>query len=105
MEAISEVLRTQILHGAVPCVDVAAEIAGTSKRTLQRRLGEEGLTYRKLIDRIRYRIASDLLREDFRAPVKEVARSAGFSGAGTFIRSFHRMTGMTPGAFRRTRQS
>ena len=100
IEALSGVLQDQVLHGHVPGFATAADIAATSKRTLQRRLADEGLTYRRLLDRIRFSVARERLIEDLSAPVKEVARIAGFSNSGNFIRSFRRMTGMTPGEYR-----
>ncbi len=106
IEALSEALRSQILHGTVPTAEVAAEMVHCSKRTLQRRLGEEALTYRRLIERIQFGIARDHLIDEPRTPLKEIARSAGFSAPGSLVRSWRRMTGMTPGEYRlKQRQS
>ena len=100
INALSEALRIQILHGTVPRVEVAAEIVNCSKRTFRRRLGAEGLTYRHLIERIQFGIAREHLLDEPRTPLKGIAQSAGFSAPGSLVRSFRRMTGMTPGEYR-----
>ncbi|RMD82859.1 MAG: AraC family transcriptional regulator [Lentisphaerae bacterium] len=51
--------------------------------------------------RIRRRIDTAKTRLMQGAPVKEVADELGYADAFTFSRQFHRVTGMTPTAFRR----
>lgn len=104
IDALSEALLTQILHGTVPNIEVAAEMVHSSVRTFQRQLGTEGLTYRRLVERVQFRIARKSLLDEPRAPLKDVARSAGFSSAGSLARSFRRMAGMTPGEYRKLRK-
>lgn len=101
IDALSEVIRHQILHSKVPTIQVAAEMAGTSPRTLQRRLSADGLSYRRLLDRVRFVIARDLLLDDSPKTGKEIAHSAGFTNHSSFVRSFNRMSGVTPIEFRR----
>ena len=73
----------------------------TSARTLQRRLAEEGLTWREFVDPIRDELAFAYLR-DRSLSIEEVACMVGYSDATSFHRAFSRKTGQTPGAWRST---
>jgi AraC-like DNA-binding protein len=92
-------LRDQLPFIGVPTIPQAAEIAGTSPRTLQRLLGADGLTYRRLLDRIRFQMARERFREDPDLTTRELAAELHFASPSSFVRSFHRIAGMTPGAF------
>ncbi len=72
-----------------------------SPRTLQRRLGEEGLTWRAFISSIRNELACNYLR-DPTLSVEEVACMVGYAEATSFHRAFVRRVGQTPGAWRHT---
>jgi len=84
----------------LPDVHTAAEWVGCSSRTLQRSLALEGLTYRRLVDQVRFAAAAPLLRADDQSLV-EVAFEAGYSDQAHFSRAFRRWTGETPARFRR----
>lgn len=81
-------------------VDLAADLAGVSRRTLQRRLTEAGYTYFSLTDRIRFEEAILLLRDNV-LQVADIGRFLGYTDPGNFIRAFKRWTGTTPLEFRR----
>lgn len=83
-------------------VDLVAERLGVSRRTLQRRLAEQGLTWSTLVERTRLRLAERLLA-DPALSVDEVAVLLGYAEASTFHRAFRRWTGETPGAWRARR--
>lgn len=70
-----------------------------TKRTLMRRLKEEGTTYQQLKDRVRRDRAVTLLR-DHVLSVSAVAEAVGFSDAAVFARSFRKWTGTSPREFR-----
>ncbi|MGI9240481.1 MAG: helix-turn-helix domain-containing protein [Verrucomicrobiales bacterium] len=80
---------------------LAASLAGSSVRTLNRRLAESGLTYRALIDELRFERAKDLL-ENTDEQVIDVAYAVGFEDTGNFTRMFRRVAGLTPIEFRRS---
>ena len=87
------------LTGTLPSIAEAAEMAGTSVRSLQRQLSFAGLTYSKLIDQARYRVAAALLgNSDVR--IIDAAFAAGYDDPAHFTRAFRRMAGVTPRAFR-----
>ena len=71
-----------------------------SPATLKRQLASAGTTYSKLLDRIRFGMACEMLSVPHMT-VGEIANELGYSGTNNFVRSFRRMTGTTPGQYRR----
>jgi AraC-like DNA-binding protein len=78
---------------------VAKQLAA-SPRTLQRRLKEYGLEFKKLADDTRRRFASNYLK-DRKHTLTEVAFLLGYSDVSAFNRAFKRWTGTTPLQYRR----
>jgi AraC-like DNA-binding protein len=75
-----------------PDVATLARRLGTSTRSLQRRLAEEGTTYATLVDEVRRDAALELLA-DRHVTVEEAAFLLGFADARGFRRAFERWTG------------
>ncbi len=101
-EALDKRVRAEIsqaLSGGVPMVSDIASRLGMSARTLQRRLGENGVSYQDLVDDSRRRLAERLLRET-RYSLLDVAFMTGFSEQSAFTRAFKRWAGQTPRSFR-----
>lgn len=71
-----------------------------SPRTLQRRLGELGTTWRDEVEAVREELAMDLIR-DSDVPMRTIAARARFSDARALRRAVHRWHGTTPGDLRR----
>ena len=84
----------------LPSIEFAAEIAGTSVRTLQRRLKKTALTYSDLITELRYEHAARLLRESD-ATALEIALEVGYEDPSHFSRAFKRIAGVSPREYRR----
>jgi AraC-like DNA-binding protein len=78
----------------------AAAGVGMSSRTLQRRLRDEGTSFRKVHDNARREIASDLLA-DPSLSISEVADRLGFGDVSAFDTAFKRWAKRTPRAYRR----
>jgi len=84
----------------IPGMDDAARHLGTSVRSLRRRLTEEGVSYRQLVNAALQDTASELLR-DPQLSVTDAALASGYSEVTAFHRAFKRWTGVTPKQFRR----
>lgn len=86
------------LHeGSISMDKVAREIA-MSRQTLYRRLKDEGVTFAKVHDDLRQRMALEYL-EGQKVTVNETAYLLGFSEASAFVRAFKRWTGQSPTAY------
>ena len=90
-----------MLPRGCPSIDEIAGIANTSVRTLQRRLDDAGLSFRRVVDRVRFRVAGEYLR-DPTATVTEIAFQLGYSDSTAFTRAFHRLTGESPTAYQKS---
>jgi AraC-like DNA-binding protein len=71
---------------------------GVSRRTLSRRLAEEGTSFRHILDDVRREFACALL-QDRSLSIADVAFFLEYSEPAAFNRSFRRWTGQTPRAF------
>lgn len=91
---------TALLADGYPDIRRVAHLAGTSTRTLQRRLGEEGLTYVRVVSQARLRLARRLLADPDRKII-DVALDLGYSDPAHFTRAFRGWTGVSPTEFRR----
>src|SRR5678816_4387670 len=90
---------TALAADGYPSIRVVAERLGMSTRTVQRRLGDEGATYVRVVGQARAALARHML-EDATTRVADVAQTLGYSDAGHFSRAFVRWTGITPREFR-----
>ncbi|QUD88094.1 AraC family transcriptional regulator [Phenylobacterium montanum] len=88
-----------ILHTGEVSMELIARDLGMSRQTLFRRLKAEGVTFEKLLDDLRRRLALHYLNGR-RASVNEVAYLVGFSDPAAFSRAFKRWTGASPRAAR-----
>lgn len=68
---------------------------GTSTRTLQRRLKEEGKSFQLLLNEIREELARHYLKSSRFSGV-EISFLLGFEDPNSFFRAFHSWTGQTP---------
>jgi AraC-like DNA-binding protein len=84
--------------GNVTQQDVADSLH-MSLRTLQRKLSQEGTSYKELLDETRRELANQYLRQATLS-VSEVTYLLGFSEPSNFARAFKRWTGRTPSEFR-----
>jgi AraC-like DNA-binding protein len=70
-----------------------------SERTLQRRLREEGTSFKAVRDRVREETSRALL-SNASLKVEAVGRSVGFSEGSAFSKAFTRWAGRSPARFR-----
>lgn len=76
-------------------IDVVARRLAVSARTLQRRLGAEGTSFRELVDLARRDLALQSVRRSA-ANLTELSFLLGFSEVSAFSRAFRRWTGQSP---------
>jgi AraC-like DNA-binding protein len=70
-----------------------------SERTLRRRLADLNVSYREMVDRIRYERAHDLLKRG-RLSIRQIGLATGFDDVRSFRRAFKRWSGVLPSEFR-----
>lgn len=91
----------QRLPEGEPSQEDIATALNVSTRSLQRRLAENGSSYRELLDDTRRELALGWLRHRA-CTVTEVTCLLGFSGISSFTRAFRRWTGQSPSEYRRS---
>ena len=87
------------LQDGAPNVGRVARMLHMSRRSLQRRLNEQGASFRVVVDNVRCSLAKAYL-SDARLSLAEVGFLLGYSRQSTFVRTFRRWTGATPSEFR-----
>jgi AraC-like DNA-binding protein len=90
-----ENLLISILHTGEASMDMIAVKLGLSRQTLFRKLKAEGITFEKVLDELRYKLALHYLNGK-KVPVNQTAYLVGFSEPAAFSRAFKRWTGSSP---------
>ena len=93
--AVAEQVRIAIENQERPLQHTIAKNLGMAGRTLQRRLQEEGASFRAIVDEVRRGLAVSMLR-DPRNRVVDVAFAVGFEDATSFAKAFRRWAGESP---------
>lgn len=83
------------LHKGEQSIERVAEKLGLSRQTLYRKLKAEGVTFEKLLDELRHKMALHYL-DGKKVSVNETAYLVGFSESSAFSRAFRRWTGTSP---------
>lgn len=92
-----------LAKGPVSAAETAA-LMHVTRRTLTRRLRQEGTSFTELLEDVRRGSATHYLQTtDY--SVEDIAFLLGFSGASPFVRAFKRWTGQSPQAYRRAHRS
>lgn len=84
-----------------PGIERAAEIAGLTVRSLQRRLAMRGTTWSDLVTDARYELACELLA-DRSYKILDVSMAAGYEHPQHFSRAFRQVAGISPREYRRS---
>ena len=95
---VRDVLTQRLAHGE-PSQQGVAELLNMSARTLQRKLGDGGTTYKDILDETRRVLALAYLSAP-RHTVGDVSSLLGFSAGSSFTRAFRRWTGQSPSDWR-----
>ena len=97
-ERVSRILRARVVMERASLESVASEL-GMHPRTLNRRLKEEGASFRDLLGEARSEVARQLLRVTT-LTVAAIGEALGYADPSGFIRAFERWTGHSPGAWK-----
>ena len=97
--SVKAALSTRMAHGHATLHHAAAAL-GTTARTLQRRLADEGMSFQRALDAARRERAEHLLRENS-ASLSQIAFLLGYTEQSTFQNAFRQWTGVAPGEYRR----
>lgn len=97
-DQVKILIKRRIASGKPDIADVAREM-GMSERTLQRRITEQGTSYRGLMDEARRELGRHLL-SDGQSGIDEIAFLLGFQDTSSFYRAFRAWEGLTPAEWR-----
>jgi AraC-like DNA-binding protein len=99
-EVRNEAARAVSEHAPPTLVAIGRRL-GMSRRTLQRRLHERGVTFGQIVDSVRREAALAAIKPTARISVQEVARACGFEDLKSFRRAFRKWTGLSPTDYRK----
>lgn len=99
LQRVCELIAEELGEGD-PSADHIAACLHVSRRTLSRRLEQEGTTFKALLDEMRRELAMRwLMTED--VGIAELGHRLGFREPAAFHRAFKRWSGKAPGQYRR----
>jgi len=91
-------IRAMLLHRHCAGDDLARMLR-MHRRTLNRRLEAAGTTFREVLDAVRFDVARQLLT-DSHISLDDIASTLGYATVTSFMRSFQRWAGVSPGRWR-----
>ena len=98
LSKVRGVLLELLPSGQTSIEDVASKLA-VSKRTLQRRLGDEDISYQTVLSDIRKELAIHYVTNS-ELPYNQISLLLGYDDPNSFFRAFHSWTGSTPESIR-----
>jgi AraC-like DNA-binding protein len=99
ISALREILGNYVTEEYLS-IDLIADLAGLTSRSLQRAIKARGTSYRDLLNDARRDYALEKLRQPD-VGIHQIANYLGYREAGHFTRAFKRWTGMTPSEYRK----
>jgi AraC-like DNA-binding protein len=93
----------ELLPSGQASIEPVSKKLGTSTRTLQRRLNQEGKSFQSLLNSTREDLAKHYLKNSD-VTGAEISFLLGFEDTNSFFRAFHTWSGETPGQVRRIMQ-
>ena len=95
---LRQLLRTSLAARKITASDIAKQLH-MHERTLNRRLREEGTTFRRELEEIRHEVARQLLANS-KMPLSKIATALNYADTTAFSRAFKRWSGSTPAQWR-----
>ncbi len=96
----NEMLTLMTKEDRFPTIDQVATNLGMSIRSFQRKLEQENLNYKDLLDMMRKNFALAYINKDENFSVAGLAYTLGYNDASAFIKAFKRWFGVTPAKFK-----
>jgi AraC-like DNA-binding protein len=93
-----------LLLGGRSSGDEVAQILSMHRRTLNRRLRAQGITFQQILDEVRFEAARQLLHTTS-LPLTDIAVSLGYTESSAFSRAFQRWSGTAPARTRSREQT
>jgi len=98
IDQVRDEIRARLPEGC-PYAEAVAETLGLARWTLQRRLGDYGVSFSDLVDRVRRDLAGLYLRQPH-LPVGDIAFLLGYSEISAFSRACRQWHGVSPARMR-----
>ncbi|GAB3113437.1 AraC family transcriptional regulator [Aestuariicella hydrocarbonica] len=92
------------LNQGAPAIEDIADKMHMSRRTLQRKVSQEGITFKDLVENTRQELATNYLSASD-MPLQDIAFLLGYSDINSFNRAFKRWTQHTPHEYRTLRRT
>jgi AraC-like DNA-binding protein len=89
----------EMLPAGMSSIDAVAQRLALSKRSLQRHLGDESVSFQDVLNQVRQELAQHYLVNSNISP-GEISWLLGFQESNSFVRAFRSWTGKTPSAYR-----
>jgi len=96
---VVEVLKHRIGMSPLGIDNIASDL-NLSKRTLQRRLQQQGVSFAELRDSVRFHYSIDCLVNQH-ISIDRISSTLDFSDRTSFTNAFKRWTGLSPSTFRK----
>ena len=103
LEQVKWVLK-RLLAGSRPDLQTVAKELGMGERTLQRRITDEGTSFRQILTDTRRELVHEYLG-DLSVEITEAAFLVGFEDPNSFYRAFRSWEGKTPAEWRAEKQT
>ena len=96
-EEVRDYLQLFVEH--YPSIQEVAATFGMAERSFRRKLSDAGLSFRALLDEVRFDKAKQLLLHS-NLSIEAIANQLGYTEAAAFIHAFQRWSDLTPAKFR-----
>jgi AraC-like DNA-binding protein len=105
MEEFSVIVENEILtrmgkEERFPTIYQVAASLGMSVRSFQRKLEQEDLNYKDILDSVRKNFAFNYINKEEHFSVADLAYTLGYNDASAFIKAFRRWFGVTPAKYK-----
>jgi len=94
----------ELLPLGAPSQTEIAQYLGMSLRNLQRKLQDQGTSYKEILENTRKKLAMNYIVQQHLS-FSEIGYLVGFSSVGNFNRAFKRWTNQTPGDYRQSQKT